>query len=69
MALTERLLTLRGLPSDSTYVLNDEPGELDIKKREPGILFISLSHCFTIQTSDYGEIFDFVLIQHHKRCN
>ena len=43
------MLTLRGLPSDSTYILKAEPGKLDIKRREPGILFISLpivsAHC------------------------
>ena len=38
-----RLLTLRGLPSDSTSVLKAEPGKLDIKSREPSILFISLT--------------------------
>ena len=36
------MLTLRGLPSDSTCVLKAEPGKLCIKRREPGILFISL---------------------------
>ena len=36
------MLTSRGLPSDSTRVLKTEPGKLDIKRREPGILFISL---------------------------
>ena len=41
--LQERLLTSRGLPSDSTSVLKAEPGNLDIKRREPGILFISVS--------------------------
>ena len=40
--LLERLLTSWGLPSDSTCVLKAEPGKLDIKIREPGILFISL---------------------------
>ena len=38
----ERLLTSRGLPSDSTCVLKAESGKLDIKRRESGILFISL---------------------------
>ena len=41
--------------------LKAEPGKLDIKRREPGILFISLPHCFTLQTSDYGVIFDFCI--------
>ena len=36
------MLTSRGLPSDSTCVLTAEPGKLDIERREPGILFISL---------------------------
>ena len=36
------MLTSRGSPSDSTGVLKAEPGKLDIKRREPGILFISL---------------------------
>ena len=36
------LVTSRGLPNDSTSVLNAEPGKLDIKRREPGIVFISL---------------------------
>ena len=35
-------MTSRGLPSDSLCVLKAEPGKLDIKRREPGILFISL---------------------------
>ena len=32
----------RGLPRDSTCILKAETGKLDIKRREPGILFISL---------------------------
>ena len=36
------MLTSRGLPSDSTCVLKALPDKLDIKRREPGILFISL---------------------------
>ena len=35
------LVESRGLPSDSTWVLKDEPGRVDIKRCEPGILFIS----------------------------
>ena len=30
------------LTSDSTCILKADPGKLDIKRREPGILFISL---------------------------
>ena len=36
------LVESRGLPSDSTCVLEVEPGRLDIKILERGILFISL---------------------------
>ena len=36
------LVELRGLLSDSICVLEAEPDKLDIKRREPGILFISL---------------------------
>ena len=44
--LRERLLTARGLPSDSTCVLVAEPGKLDIKRGEPGILLtIQLMYC------------------------
>ena len=53
------MLTSRGLPSDSTCILKAELGELDIKRCEPGILFISLPIVDTLQTSDYDVIFDF----------
>ena len=53
------MLTSRGLPIDSTGVLKAEPGKLDINRREPGILFISLPIFFSLQTSDYDVIFDF----------
>ena len=36
------MLTSRGLPRDSTCVLKAKPGKFDIKRPEPGILFISL---------------------------
>ena len=53
--LWERLLRSRG-------VLKAEPGKLDIKKRKPGILFISLP----IVERDYDvSFFIFVLIQCH----
>ena len=51
------MLTSRGLPSDSTCVLKAEPGKLDIKRREPGIIFISYPLLNTLQTSDYDVIF------------
>ena len=58
--LGERLLTSRGLPSDSTCVLKAEPGKLDIKRREPGIIFIRFPVLNTLQTSDYGVFFLFL---------
>ena len=68
------MLTLRGLPSDSTGVLKAEPGKLDIKRREPGILFISIPMLNTLQTSDYDVNFDFCvefasLATSFKKCN
>ena len=36
------LVESRGLPSDSTCILEANPGKLEIKRLEPGILFISL---------------------------
>ena len=36
------MLTSQDLPSDLTCVFKAEPGKLDIKIYEPGILFISL---------------------------
>ena len=42
------LVESRGLSRDSTCVLKANPGKLDIKRREPGILFISIyqfTHC------------------------
>ena len=61
------MLTSRGLPSDSTCVLKAEPGKLDIKTREPGILFIGLYYPLlnTLQTSDHGVIFDFCVDSRH----
>ena len=36
------LVETRGLPSDSTCVLEADPGKVDIIRRKPGILFVSL---------------------------
>ena len=68
------MLTSRGLPSDSTCVLKAEPGKLDIKRCEPGILFISLPIVDSLQTSDYDVFFDFCvdsasLTTSFKKCN
>ena len=53
------MLTSRGLPSDSTCVLKAEPGKLDIKRREPGILFISLPIVSPFKLAIYDAIFNF----------
>ena len=68
------MLTSRGLPSDSTCVLKAEPGKLDIKRREPGILFISLPIVEHSKTTDYDVMFDFCvdsasLATSFKKCN
>ena len=68
------MLASRGLLSDSTYVLKAEPGKLDIKRREPGILFISLPIVDTLQTNNYDVIFYFCvdsasLATSFKKCN
>ena len=64
--LWERLLTSRGfLPSDSTCVLKAEPGKLDIKKREPGILFISVPIVSLFKLAIMTWFSNFVLIQRH----
>ena len=52
------LVESRGLSSDSTCVLEAEPGKLDIKRGKPCILFISLQICVTLQTSEYDVIID-----------
>ena len=49
----------------------DGPGNLDFKRHEPGILFIS---CFSLQTSKYDVIIDFrvdssSLTKYFKKCN
>ena len=39
----------QGLSSNSTSVLEAEPGKLDIKRHEPGILVISLQFCSLLE--------------------
>ena len=68
------MLTSRGLPSDSTCVLNAEPDKLDIKRREPGILFIIYPLLNILKTSNYDVIFDIYtdsasLATSSKKCN
>ena len=59
------MLTSRGLPSNSTYVLEAEPGKHDIKRREPGILFISLQVDSLFKLAIMTSLLSFKLIQYH----
>ena len=63
--LGERLLTSRGLSSDSTCVLEAEPGKLDTKRREPGILSISLQVDSLFKLAVMTSLSSFVSIQCH----
>ena len=54
-------MTSRGLPSDSTCVLKAEPGKLDIKRREPGILFVCGRVPWLYQYWPSGSMFFVVL--------
>ena len=51
---------ISSLPGKALRTLVDiaRPGKLDIKRRDPGILFISLP-IVSLQTRDYDVIFDF----------
>ena len=68
--LWEGLLTSQGLPSDSTSILKAEPGKLDIKRRKPGILFISLQadSLFKLAIIDFCAD-SMSLTTSFKRCN
>ena len=63
--LRECLLTLRGLLSNSTCILKAEPGKLDLKRCEPGILFISLQAESLFKLAVIMYLLIFVLIQCH----
>ena len=52
------IFTIRTSLAMSAGVLKAQPGKLDIKKREPGILLISLK-LFIVETSDYDVIIYF----------
>ena len=43
-----------------------DPGKLDIKRREPGILF-QFTKLIPLQTSNYDVMVDLVSIQRHWR--
>ena len=67
-------MTSQNLPSDSTCVLKAEPGKLDIKRREAGILFIVYPLLKTLRTCDYDIISDVCvdsasLATSFKKCN
>ena len=60
------MLTLQGLPSASTCLLKAGPGKLNIKRRKPGIPFISLPIVSIFTLSIMTGFFSiFVLIQRH----
>ena len=56
------MLNRTAMPDDSTCVLKAEPGKLDIKKHEPGVLFISLPivSLFKLAIMTYFSIFVFI---------
>ena len=60
-------MTSPGLPSDSTCILKAEAGILDIEKRKPGILVISLPIVSLFKVANMTKLSIFVLIQRHKR--
>ena len=65
--LLERLLTSRGLPSDSTYVRKAVPGKLDVIGSKPDILFISLPTDSLFKLAIMTLFSIFVLIQRHSK--
>ena len=50
---------------DLTCVLEAEPGKLDIKRRQPGILFISLPVDSLFKLAIMTSVSSFVTIQWH----
>ena len=60
-------MTSRGLLRDSTCILKAEPGKLDIKRSEPGILFISLPIVSLFKLAIMTYFFNFVSIQRYWR--
>ena len=59
--------TKQGLPSDSTCVLKAHPGKLDIKRRQPGILFISLPTDLLFKLAIMTLLMIFVAIHRHRQ--
>ena len=59
------LVEPRGLPSDSTCVLEAEHGKHDTKGRKPGNLFISLQADSLIKLAIMKQLSIFMLIQCH----
>ena len=63
------LVEPRGLQSDSTCVLKAEPGKHGIKRRKPGILFISLQADSLIKLAIMTQSSIFILTMSFKKCN
>ena len=68
------LVELRGLPSDSTCILEGMPAKLDIKRTWYSIYQLHVTSWFTVKTSDYDVIIDFCidsvsLATSFKKCN
>ena len=69
------LVDLRGFQRVSICILEAKPGKFDIKRREPGILFISFSKLIhSSYYSDYDVNIDFLvnsmsLAMSFKTCN
>ena len=59
------LVDIARLAERSTSVLKAEPGKVDNKRRDPGILFISLPICFNLKLAIMAYFFIFELIQRH----
>ena len=54
------LVDITRLAERSTCVLKAQPGKLVIKRRKPGVLFISFTRWFTLQTSNFDVFFTLV---------
>ena len=57
-------VTRQGFLNAIQHAFSNKPGKLDIKRREPGILFTSLQYGFTLQKA-FITLFIFVLVQRH----
>ena len=63
-----RFFTRQGFENACWIARHAEPGKFDIKRRQPGILFISLQFGTSLKNSDYDVIIEFFCqIQRHWR--